>query len=206
MNRMKRYVLAGLAALPFAACVGSIGQDAGHGGPAGDSTPGKMGPVPPGAQPPGTGRLPSLPGQNSACQEAPPPVQATRRMTRDQYLATVRDLLGDSRDLGDRLPADDKGEAVFAPPETLIVTPDWADKLLVTAEDLARQALTNLPALLPCNPAGNEDACATEFIEAFGKRAFRRPLVGDEVTGCCSRRRMAASWARATGSPRRSTA
>ena len=95
----------------------------------------------------------------------------------------MRDLLGDTRDLGDRLPADDKGEAVFAPPDSLTVTPAWADKLLTTAEDLAKAAVTNLPALLPCNPAGNENACATEFIKAFGKNAFRRPLPADDVAG-----------------------
>ena len=114
-------------------------------------------------------------------------------MTRDQYLATVRDLLGDTRDLGDRLPADDKGEAVFAPPDSLTVTPAWADKLLITAEDLAAKAITNLPALLPCNPAGNEEACAGQFIKTFGKRAFRRPLTGDEVTGLTAMYRMGAA-------------
>src|SRR6185295_10880180 len=141
---------------------------------------------PPGAQPPGTGApvpLPSLPGQSGACQEQSPPVQATRRMTRDQYLATVRDLLGDSRDLGDRLPADDKGEAVFAPPDTLTVTPAWADKLLTTAEDLASKAIANLPGLVSCNPAGNDAACADQFIKGFGKSAFRRPLEAAEVAG-----------------------
>jgi hypothetical protein len=182
---MKPFQFAGLALLLFPACVGSIGQDPGPGSPTGtDPTPGKAPPTgmpPTGNQPPG--QIPSAPGQNTACQEAPPPVQATRRMTRDQYLATVRDLLGDTRDLGDRLPADDKGEAVFAPPDTLTVTPAWADKLLTTAEDLATQAMTNLPALLPCNPAGNEEACAGQFIKAFGKKAFRRPLSNEEVAG-----------------------
>ena len=178
---MKPYLFAGLAVLPWAACVGSISQDASSGT---DPTTGKGGPGgmhPPGTQPPG--QIPSSPGQNTACQEAPPPVQAARRLTRDQYLATVRDLLGDTRDLGDRLPADDKGEAVFAPPDTLTVTPAWADKLLSTGEDLAHQAMTNLPALLPCNPAGNEEACAIQFVKAFGKNAFRRPLTAEEVTG-----------------------
>src|SRR5688500_414527 len=96
---MKPYLLAGIAVLPFAACVGSIGGEAGRTSGT-DPTPGMVGPggmQPPGTQPPG--QIPSLPGQNNACQEAPPPVQAARRMTRDQYLATVRDLLGESRDL-----------------------------------------------------------------------------------------------------------
>ena len=127
--------------------------------------------------------IPPAPGQNGACQETPPPVQPTRRLTRDQYLATVRDLLGDTRDLSDRFPADDKGEAVFAPPDTLTVTPTWADKLLSSAEELAKTAMANPARLLPCNPSGNEDACADQFIKTFGKRAFRRPLNADDVAG-----------------------
>jgi hypothetical protein len=95
----------------------------------------------------------------------------------------VQDLLGDMRDLSDRFPADDKGEAVFAPPDTLSVTATWADKLLSSAEDLAKTAMANPSGLLPCNPAGAEDACADQFIKTFGKRAFRRPLGPDDVAG-----------------------
>jgi hypothetical protein len=183
---MKFYLLAGMVVLPVAGCVGSIGGDAGpKPNPGTDPSPGNTGQAPggmqPGMQPPAL--IPSVPGQTGGCQEASPPVQPARRLTRDQYLATVRDLLGDNRDLGDRLPADDKGEAVFAPPDTLTVTPAWADKLLTSAEDLAKTAMANLPALLPCNPAGAEEACAAEFIKAFGKRAFRRPLTPDDVAG-----------------------
>lgn len=194
---MKPCLFVGIAVLPLAACVGSIGGDAGPGPSTGTKPPpGTMGPGPDGTPPPGTqppGQLPPLPGQNSACQETPPPVQAARRLTRDQYLATVRDLLGDSRDLSDRLPADDKGEAVFAPPDTLTVTPAWADKLLINAEDLAARAITNMSALLPCNPAGNEAGCADQFIKGFGKNAFRRPLTGEEVTGLTALYKMGAA-------------
>jgi hypothetical protein len=113
-----------------------------------------------------------------------PTVSAARRLTRGQYLATVRDLLGDTRDLSDRLPADDKGEQVFTSPETLIVTPTWADKALNLAEDLAKTATANLGKLVPCQPvSGQEDACADQFIKTFGKRAFRRPLTAAEVSG-----------------------
>ena len=189
---MKVYLLGAIAGLPFVltfgGCMGGISGNAGHGPEA--AAPGNPGQVPAGMQPASTPsgmqapvRIPAAPGASRACQEASPPVQPARRMTRDQYLATVRDLLGDTRDLGDRLPADDKGEAVFAPPDTLTVTPAWADKLLTNGEDLARTALGKLPALLPCSPAGNEDACAGEFIRSFGKKAFRRPLTAEDVAG-----------------------
>jgi hypothetical protein len=143
------------------------------------STPGGGGGVrPPDLIPPTAGAV--------GCQESAPAVVAARRLTRDQYVATVRDLLGDTRDLSDRLPADDKGEEVFTSPETLIVTPAWADKALSTAEDLAKAATAgaHLGTLLPCQPsAGQEAVCAGQFIKAFGKRAFRRPLSDDEIGG-----------------------
>ena len=38
--------------------------------------------------------------------------------------------------------------------------------------------------ILTCDPApGDEAACADEILRAFGKRAWRRPLVDDEVAG-----------------------
>ena len=189
---MKRCQLVSVALFAAAGCVGSISDRGEKGGnspsPAAPGNPGSgTGPGGnPGSNPGGPGNpvlIPPAPGQNGACQETPPPVLPTRRLTRDQYLATVRDLLGDTRDLSDRFPADDKGEAVFAPPDTLTVTPTWADKLLSSAEELAKTAMANPARLLPCNPSGNEDACADQFIKTFGKRAFRRPLNADDVAG-----------------------
>lgn len=167
-------------ALAASGCVGSIaGPSPGGNGPAPDPTTTPAGPT---DKPPPPDLLP--PTGPMGCQERAPSVVAARRLTRDQYLATVRDLLGDAPDLGDRLPADDKGEAVVTAPETLIVTPTWADKALNTAEHLAHAAIANLGTLLPCKPvAGQQEACAGAFIQAFGKRAFRRPLTSEEVTG-----------------------
>ena len=103
MMSVKSYLIA-IAALPLAACVGNIGDGAGAGSPGSRPSPGNPGGGPEpgpgsngGMQPPVL--IPPGPGQTGGCQEAPPPVQPTRRMTRDQYLATVRDLLGDTRDL-----------------------------------------------------------------------------------------------------------
>ncbi|HHH30638.1 MAG TPA: DUF1592 domain-containing protein, partial [Polyangiaceae bacterium] len=37
-------------------------------------------------------------------------------------------------------------------------------------------------AFLPCTPCGPDDeACLTSFVERFGRRAFRRPLLEDEI-------------------------
>src|SRR6185369_16161296 len=84
---------------------------------------------------------------------------------------------------GDQLPKDDLGDDAFANPRTLIVSPDWAASAMDAAEAAAKAA-AGMPAILPCNPASaGEAACARQFIESFGKRAFRRPLDPGEVTG-----------------------
>ena len=72
---------------------------------------------------------------------------------------------------------------MFAPPDTLTVTATWADKLMTSAEELAKTAMANPARLLPCTPSGNGEACADEFIKTFGKRAFRRPLNAEDVAG-----------------------
>jgi hypothetical protein len=56
-----------------------------------------------------------------------------------------------------------------------------AKLLRAAAEALAGAAMAKLGTLLPCNPAmAGEPACAHQFIDSFGLRAFRRPLSGAE--------------------------
>jgi hypothetical protein len=155
-------------------CVGTVGERAP--GDAPGNAPGKG----------GGGNDVGLPGNGGpgGCQEAAPAVTAIRRLTQDQYLNTVRELLGDPKlSAGSQLPRDDLGDDVFADPRTLIVSPDWASSAMDAAEAAARSATANLSAIMPCDPAvAGETACAQRFITAFGKRAFRRPLESGEVT------------------------
>ena len=125
---------------------------------------------------------PSVGSPGGECQEVAPRVTAARRLTREQYAATVRDLLGDVGAAADKLPADDGGDGLFVSPATLIVSPSWAENALGAAEDIARAAMTRLDTLVPC-PAAEGERCARTFFESFGKRAFRRPTAADEVDG-----------------------
>jgi hypothetical protein len=106
-------------------------------------------------------------------------VTAARRLTREQYAATVRDLLGQvAVGMGaDRLPADDASDGLFVSPATLIVSPSWADSALGAAEEIARAAVTKLDTLVPCSApeCNGRRALRRTFFESFGKRAFRRP-------------------------------
>ena len=73
---------------------------------------------------------PSVGSPGGECQEVAPRVTAARRLTREQYAATVRDLLGDVGAAADKLPADDGGDGLFVSPATLIVSPSWAENAL----------------------------------------------------------------------------
>jgi hypothetical protein len=169
-----------LFALAMSGCVGTVTDSAGasapptQAGPSGTST---------GAGAP-TGGSALLPSTGGGCQELAPPVTAARRLTRVQYANTLRDLVGDGKGMAAaQLPADDAGDDAFADPRTLIVSPDWAASAMNGAEAAAKVAVGNLATLLPCEPAGNEQLCARQFVSAFGKRAFRRPLDPAEVDG-----------------------
>jgi hypothetical protein len=183
-SKPRRLHLLAVAALA-AGCMGSV-EGTPPAGPRDGQTPvpggGQAGP----GQPPGTGGGPALPpGPGSTalgCQELAPRVTAARRLTREQYAATVRDLLGDPGAGGDRLPADDGSDGLFVAPATLIVSPSWAENALGAAEEIAHKAIGRMDTLVRCNPADGE-RCARTFLEGFGKRAFRRPITAAELDG-----------------------
>jgi hypothetical protein len=116
---------------------------------------------------------------------APPPVAQVaasplRRLTEEQYRNTLHDLLGIA-DLATDLPIDE-GSGGFYGNAIAPVSELFLEKYGRAAELAARQAVTHLGALLPCDPvAVGEDACARTFVERFGRRAFRRPLAQDEI-------------------------
>jgi hypothetical protein len=161
-----------LASLALVGCVGTVGEA--------DGVDSKPGGAPGSGTPPGAGGA-VIPG-GGGCQEAAPAVTALRRLTRDEYTSTVRDLLGDAQRMATvPFPKDEAGDDVVADPRTLIVSPSWAASAMEAAESVAKIAMTNLTTLLPCNPGGGEQSCARQFATTFGKRAFRRPLAPTEV-------------------------
>jgi hypothetical protein len=108
-----------------------------------------------------------------------------RRLTRLEYDNTLRDLLGvDNASKSAQLADTESGNAGFVRGGT-ITGGDDARNLLNAAGQLADSLTARLPTLLPCNPiptaAGEQDACVTKFITAFGKRAYRRPLTAHEA-------------------------
>jgi hypothetical protein len=155
----------------LAACVGSIGD--------GGDLPGAL----PGAAPGGSG-LGGTSQTQVLCTTPSPGAAPLRRLTQAEYNNTVRDLLGDSSNPAAAFPPDQKVGAFSNTAISLTVSPLLAQGYETAAEQLASRAIGNLAALSSCDTATiGEDACATQFIATFGKRAFRRVLTQDETTG-----------------------
>jgi hypothetical protein len=111
-------------------------------------------------------------------------VSPLRRLTSQQYLNTVRDLLklDAAAVLGPgSLPNDNSIVERFASNADGAVTSSGVDQYADAAATLAAKAITNLGGLVPCSPAAGNAECASTFIAGFGRRAFRRPLTQVEV-------------------------
>lgn len=105
-----------------------------------------------------------------------------RRLTRSQFNNTVRDLIGATGDPAASISPDERigpfNSNAIAPITSLIV-----EQHMEVAKLLAADAVTRQSTLSPCDLAADVDAtCASQFVAAFGLRAFRRPLSTDEVS------------------------
>ena len=113
------------------------------------------------------------------------PVQ---RLTSREYLNTVRDLFGSTTLTTGDVPgeADDTSNNAFPFRQpTPIATLD-ATNLEGAAESTAQSLASKITSILPSGctaPATSAEAgCATQFINSFGPKVYRRPLTSKEVT------------------------
>ncbi|HEX3770324.1 MAG TPA: DUF1592 domain-containing protein [Polyangiaceae bacterium] len=162
------------ASIAFAACMGTIGNSGSDSvGPAGGG---------------GTGVATSS-GGGTAMTEADcaklttpsPGPTPLRRLTQPEYNNTIRDLLGDASSPANSFPPDQRQGDFSNTAVALTVSPLLAQSYQSAAEQLATTAVGHLSQVVACDTTTTgEDACATQFIQTFGKRAFRRPLTSDE--------------------------
>jgi hypothetical protein len=147
---------------------GSSGSGGGTGGPG----------TGPGAGPArGPGVLPPAPA-NSA-----PGVSQLRRLTVLEYRNTVRDLLGVTDAPMLELAGDQEARNSGFTTGAAITTASDAGKILDGTDRLVQGAMAGLAGQVPCiKDAAAAEPCARQFITQFGRRAFRRPLVDEEVT------------------------
>jgi hypothetical protein len=123
-------------------------------------------------------------GVTLTCNSSAVNVSATpmRRLTRAEYAATVGDLLGLATVPTDEIPTDEKVGPFYSNGVSTI-TDLWTEQYMESAESLAQAAIAKVDTLIGCNRTAMGDAaCAAQFIDHFGTKAYRRPLSADEKT------------------------
>ena len=116
---------------------------------------------------------------NDDCEVLTPGRRLLRRLSHVEYQHTIRDLLGVHIDAKGAFVADTVDHGFENHPERLDVTGLLADQYREMAESLAD--IVDIEPLLPCTIAEGDVNCAHRFIADFGKRAYRRPLMAEEI-------------------------
>ncbi len=109
---------------------------------------------------------------------------SVRRLTHSQYNNAVRDLLGELSRPADQFPPEDFIHGFQNQVHGQSTSPLLMEAYSAAAEKVARNAFRggDQNNLVPCAPESPTDpACLRAFVEAFGLRAFRRPLRPDEL-------------------------
>jgi hypothetical protein len=122
------------------------------------------------------------------CRDGPQPgPPLLRRLTKQEYAHSIRDLLGIHFDAGHALPQDAAGgEGFNNAAETLTISPIHAEKYLDAAVDALNYAAHSESArttLLVKRPSEERSATATarHNLRRFAERAFRRPTTDREI-------------------------
>ncbi len=121
-------------------------------------------------------------GESIRAGEAPKVM--LRRLTHRQYANTVRDLLGETSDPSNQFPPEDFVEGFKNQYQSQSLSPTQIEAYTLAAERLSRRAFLRGDSrqLIPCRHTGSDAAkCRSEFIQAFGRKAFRRPLDAKET-------------------------
>lgn len=106
-----------------------------------------------------------------------------RRLTQGETQASLLDIFGLAGWTGVKLSPDPSSHVGFTNDSSvLVVGGNTARELLKTAEEVADLVVADLGSKLPCSASAADRACATEFLNTYGRRLFRRPLTEAEVT------------------------
>ncbi len=105
-----------------------------------------------------------------------------RRINRTEYNNSVRDLFGIKSAPADAWPAEGITSGFDNDISGQGATANLVDQMMRSAEQVADEAVLHLDVLLPCSAqsGGEAVACGTKFVEAYGHRAYRRPLTQDD--------------------------
>jgi hypothetical protein len=159
----KGWLVALLVTLPATACTGEITGRSGSG---------------PGAAVSGGNTGGGSGGPETVapdCTDESPSPRILRQLTRSEYQRTLSDLLSLSAPDITAIPPDREVRGFTNNVTAAFVDEQRMDAFSTTAVALTARALQESYAkLVPC--ATEDNACAAQFIDAFGLRALRRPL------------------------------
>lgn len=102
-----------------------------------------------------------------------------RRLSNEEYAATIATLLGPGMDYVGSFPEDTIVNGFANNTDVQDVGPALAEQYIVAAEAIANEATADTDALLGCALADGQ-SCVTDFVARFGQRAWRRPLTTEE--------------------------
>ena len=158
-------------------CVGCAGEGdpitQGAGGQGGGNITGTAGapmiPLPPSDLPP-----------EKACSGNSPGPRQLRRLTANEFAATVRDLFRDQNAPAASIFGDQPTLGFTVDSGALLIQDLVGDALRVYAETVATWAVTNhLSEIATCTTM--DSACRRQVIASFGRRAFRAPLPAPRI-------------------------
>lgn len=112
-----------------------------------------------------------------------PAASGLRRLTRHQYINSVFDLTGLRMDPAIDNDLASNGSVAVGTTRTTI-SPRAVEQYEDTAYEVASQVVADDTArarVVSCTPSLADDTCLREFVETFGRNAWRRPLSMEEV-------------------------
>lgn len=114
------------------------------------------------------------------CVTRDPGPSPLRRLTRREIASSLDALLGPGVVDASVLPADERAAGFDNNADVMSESPLLAETLADLAAQAGERVAAALPHFVPCAADHADGACAAEFIASFGRRAWRRPLTGDE--------------------------
>jgi hypothetical protein len=180
-----RNIALGTFCLLALACTGNIGDASGGSGTPGGSPTTTTGTGGPPIIGPDGSVLPPIVLDSAQAQ--------LRRLNRDEYNNTMRDLLGTATRLADVFPADEISAGFDTIGEYLAFSPLHAEQMETVSGQLVDELFAR-PAsdpirnkILLCNlQPGAEAPCARQILQAFARRAYRRAPTQAEVDSLMS--------------------
>lgn len=103
-----------------------------------------------------------------------------RRLTAAEYDNAIADMVGDASQPASQTLAADEAVGGFAANSEVTVSAGDVEKLAAIARGTADRSVMRLGEVLACSNGQGEEACALGFIDRLGRRAYRRPLTGEE--------------------------